>query len=73
LQGVQTTPVAGLAEADFTAKKKIQLSGKSAGWPLGTLGHRFNQTLFPGEPMHDQTGLRETGESDHNGFRGLHD
>src|SRR5690606_23411386 len=36
------------------------------------LGHGFHQAAFLGEPVDDQAGIRQPGEADDDGPRGLH-
>lgn len=59
-------------ECDFAAEKKVNLPCERTFWSPRPLGHGFYQSMLLGEPMHDQTGLSESGQADDGGFRGLH-
>ena len=60
------------AQRNFSAEKQIELPCKLAFRSSGTLRHRFDQSLRLGQPVNDQAGFRQAGESDHDGFRRGH-
>ncbi len=62
----------GMGKGDFAAKKQVDLTVEWAFRTLCTFGHGLDQAVIFGEPVDDQAGLRETGDADHYGFRGLH-
>jgi hypothetical protein len=70
-QGVQIT-APRLTERDFSAEEQVELAGKGAFRTAGTFGHGFHQPMILGKPVDDETGVREAGEADHDGFRGVH-
>ena len=71
-QGVEIS-AHGPAKGDFRSKKQVDLAIERAFWPFGPLGHGFDQAMSLGEPVDNQAGFRETGDADHDGFRGLHE
>lgn len=58
-------------EGDFPGEKKVELAGEGAFGATRAACHGFHEPMFLSEPVGDQAGVREFGETDEDGRRGL--
>jgi hypothetical protein len=59
---VEFTPP-GMGEIDFRLEKEIEFTCKGAFRTKGTFGDGFDETVILRKPMHDQTGIGQTGQA----------
>lgn len=63
---------AGADHRNFAAEEEIEFSGKWAFRTTRAFCDGFDEAVVFGEPVDDQTGIRQAGEADDDGLSGLH-
>lgn len=69
-QGVELTAT-GALKGDLAGEKQVELPGEGAFGAAGAASHGLHKPMFRGEPVDDEAGVREPGEADEDGRRGL--
>lgn len=70
-QPMQFAAASGL-HGDFPAEEQVELASKRTLRAACPFGHGFHQSVFLGEPVHDQAGICQPGEADQDGPGRLH-
>ena len=64
--------VTGSIKRNFPAEEEVDFSCERAFRPPGSAGYGFHKAMDFSKPMDDQAGFGEPGETDRDGFRGMH-
>jgi len=70
-EGVEVA-AAGLDDGNLATEKEIELAGEGAFRAAGTFCDGFDEAVVFGEPVDDEAGIRQAGETDDDGLGGLH-